>query len=119
MSRHVTLSLIDDDLIDEMNPILEYAEYDESVRELFSVPRVTELCDTLMEISGTDYDQEGDFHVLTPERVNEIIEQIELRLPEWNEHIQFKTNKFLTALKEQRDSFEFDGNDTLLLSWSD
>lgn len=119
MAHYVELSLIDDDYVKEMKPILEYGEHADHVREIFRQPRIGDISDALMEILDVTYDEEMDFHVLSPELIDRIVAGLEERIGEWSDPIQFKGNKLIDALKEQRDTFAFEGDDSLLLSWTD
>lgn len=119
MSKYVMLSLIDAGMVKEMKPILDYADYYEYVREIHRDPRPGTISDGLMDILDVTYDNEQDFHVLTPELIERIIKGLEERQGEWTEGIQYKSKRLISALQEQHDTFAFESGDSLLLSWSD
>jgi hypothetical protein len=119
MAKYVQLSLIDSDHVNELSPVLSYDEHADYVREIFRDPRIGELCDGLMEILDADYDIEEDFHVLSTELIDRIVDGLEERVGEWSDDAQYKTRRLIDQLKEQRDTFAFDSSDSLLLSWSD
>lgn len=119
MAKYVKLSVIDNDFIQELKPILDVNEYDYAAQEIYRDPRIGEMCDALMEIMGVGYDEEENFHVLNPELIDRIIAELEERQGEWIEGIQFKVSRLIEALKEQRDTFAFESGQTLVISWAD
>jgi len=119
MAKYVKLSVIDDELITELKPILDVSEYEYAANEIYRDPRIGEMCDALMEILDVDYDEEENFHVLSPELIDRIVAGLEERQGEWGEGIQFKSGRLIEALKEQRDTFAFEAGQTLVISWAD
>lgn len=119
MAKYVKLSIIEDELIKELKPILDVGEYEYAAHEVYRDPRVADIVDALMEIFDVDYDEEENFHVLSPEVIERIIAGLEERQGEWSEGMQFKSNRLIEALKEQCDTFAFEAGQTLVISWAD
>lgn len=119
MPHYAKLSLIDDEMVKELNPILDYCDYYCYTRDIFSVSRIEYICDALMEILDVNYDNEMDFHVLNPELIDRIISGLEERQGMWSDGLQLKSKRLIDGLKEHRNTFAFEGGDSLLLSWAD
>lgn len=118
MAHFVELSVINRDFIKELNPVLEHSEYGEYSQELYRIPRADFLCEVLMELLDADWDQEYDFHVMTCEILDKLALEIETRLPEWSDAEQYKGKLLVDQLKEKRETFAFESDDVLVLSWA-
>lgn len=119
MTKYIKLSVINDELIKELKPILDVGEYEYAAHGIYYDKRIGEISDALMEVFDVDYDEEENFHVLGPELIDRVIAGLEERIGEWNEPINQKANNLIGQLKEQRDTFAFEAGQTLVLSWAD